>query len=158
MLKTIRVVAVLLLAIGFPLVSSSQEENPYTEFRQRTYALQEAYLKRLSAHQGVVMEDLEQKLAQQKWQTTLISIMVFVMVGFGLVLSAFQFYADFRSGGRSSVSIKIGSGSFELSSTVIGIAILALSFWFFQTYIDRVYSVSVFHIPPVEFTTFGVNR
>jgi hypothetical protein len=95
---------------------------------------------------------------QQKWQTTVISVMVVVMVGFGLILSALQFYSDFRSRGKSSVTIKIGSGTFELSSTVIGLAILAMSFWFFQTYIAKVYSVSIFNIQPIDVATFGVNR
>ena len=104
------------------------------------------------------MKDLEEKLQQQRWQTTVISVMVVVMVILGLILSALQFYSDFRNKDRSSMTIKIGGSSIEISSTVIGLAILALSFWFFQTYVDRVYSIKVFEIQPIDATTFGINR
>ena len=42
----------------------------------------------------------------------------------------------------------------EITSTVIGLAILAMSFWFFQTYINLVYDVKIFNIMPI--TTFNV--
>ena len=150
----------LLIIIFFTIItiSNAQKFDPYQSYRIKTYEIQQEYLKRLTEHQANIMQDLEQKLRQQQWQTSVISIMVIFMVLAGLVLSGFQFYSDFKSNGRSSVTLKIGSGSFELSSTVIGIVILALSFWFFQTYIDKVYSVSVFNVQPVDVTTFGVNR
>ncbi len=135
-----------------------EEVNPYRDFRENTYKQQAQYLQRVIEHQSKIMTDMEAKLEQQQWQTTAIAIMVMVMVIFGLVLSALQFYSDYKNQGKSSVTLKIGSGSFELSSTVIGIAILAMSFWFFHTYVDRVYSVNVFQVQPVDVTTFGVNR
>lgn len=156
-MKAARFLAILLLAPLFLWLHPAHAQNPYVEYRARTYAIQEAYLKRVTEHQVRVMEDFEKKLEQQKWQTTVVSIMVVVMVGCGVALSALQFYSDFRSRGQSSMTLKIGSGSFELSSTVIGLVILAMSFWFFQTYIDRVYAINITTLQPLDVTTFGLN-
>jgi len=156
--KLLRWLLVVALAFLAHSQVNAEEKNPYSDFRVKTYGIQEVYLKEITQHQRQVMKDLEEKLQQQKWQTSAISIMVFIMVTFGLVLSAMQFYADFKSKGQSSVSLKLGAGSFEINSTVIGLAILAISFWFFQIYIDKVYSVSVFNIQPIDVTTFGVNK
>jgi hypothetical protein len=104
------------------------------------------------------MKDMEAKLEQQKWQTNAIAIMVFIMVGAGLFLSYLQFQRDEKIEGKSSISIKMGAGGMEINSSVIGLAILALSFWFFQIYISHVYNVDVFNIPAIDMTTFGVNK
>jgi len=40
----------------------------------------------------------------------------------------------------------------------IGIGILALSFWFFQTYVEKVYDVKVMTVAPIDITTFGIDR
>ena len=148
----------LLLSILWMPVVAAPPSSTYQTYRDNTYEIQLAYLQRITPHQAKMMTDMEQKLTQQQWQTTAISIMVFIMVGFGLLLSALQFYLDFLRGGSSSVSFKFGGGSFELSSTVIGIGILGLSFWFFQTYVDKVYDVKVTTVSPIDITSFGVNR
>ena len=158
MIRVFRIVLILLLAFT-PLSSGYAEPmNPYEQYRAGTFETQQVYLKRITDHQAKIMDDLEQKLKQQQWQTTVISVMVVVMVLCGLGLSAMQFYLDFRSNGRSSMTFKFGSGSFELSSTVIFIGILALSFWFFQTYVDKVYSVKITTVPPIDVTTYGHNH
>lgn len=136
----------------------SASENPYLEYRVETYNMQEEYLRRVAEHQSAVMSDLEVKLAQQRWQTNAIAVMVILMVLAGLYLSYLQFRNDAEKGDKSSFSFKIGSGVFEVNSSVIGLAILAMSFWFFQTYIDRVYSVEVFTVAPIDMTTFGQNQ
>ncbi len=152
--------ALVLLMLFSCLVSVHAEPSPstYQNYRDSTYTIQRAYLQRIAQHQEKMMADMEQKLAQQQWQTNAISIMVFIMVGFGLVLSALQFYADFRRGHSSSITFRLGGGAFELSSTVIGIFILALSFWFFQMYIDKVYDVKIVTVSPIDITTFGIDR
>jgi hypothetical protein len=157
-MKKIYGMALLLLSLFFVPVQAAPDVSTYQAYRNSTYDTQRAYLQRIAQHQARMMNDMEQKLTQQQWQTTAISIMVFIMVGFGLVLSGLQFYLDFRRGGSSSVSFKFGGGSFELSSTVIGIGILALSFWFFQTYVEKVYDVKVMTVAPIDITTFGIDR
>lgn len=136
----------------------SESENPYLEYRVETYNMQEEYLRRVAEHQDAVMSDLEVKLVQQRWQTNAIAVMVIIMVLTGLYLSYLQFRSDAKKGEKSSFSFKIGSGVFEINSSVIGLAILAMSFWFFQTYINRVYSVEVFTVAPIDMTTFGQNQ
>ena len=116
-------------------VGYAMPENPYLEYRVETYSMQEEYLKRVAEHQGAVMSDLEVKLAQQRWQTNAIAVMVIIMVLAGLYLSYLQFRSDVKKGEKSSFSFKVGTGVFEVNSSVIGLAILAMSFWFFQTYI-----------------------
>jgi heme/copper-type cytochrome/quinol oxidase subunit 2 len=154
--RTLAMSITIILSIG--ATSAAEQPNPYVEFRVKTYSMQEAYLNRVAKHHAVVMQDLEDKLKQQQWQTTVVSVMVVVMVAFGVMLSALQFYADFRSNGKSSVTLKLGTGTIELNSTVIGLAILAMSFWFFQTYIDRVYTVKITHIQTIDLTRYGLNE
>lgn len=152
------VITILWFSMVAANVVRAEELNPYVEYRTKTYDLQLEYLQRITQHQAEVMRDMEHKLKQQQWQTNVIAIMVFIMVSMGLFLSFLQFREDAKQGGKSSFSFKIGAGSFEINSSVIGLAILAMSFWFFQTYIDRVYSVEVFTVAPLDVTTFGVNR
>lgn len=135
--------------------AAAGEAQDYSQFRQQTYQVQQAYLKRLADHHGQMMQDMERKLVQQEWQTTAISIMVMVMVGFGLVLSALQFYADWRKPNRSPISLKLGAGSIEINSSVIGIVILGLSFWFFQTYVSHVYEIKAIPLQPIDATQYG---
>ncbi len=151
-------ITILLFGMVVTNVVRAEETNAYIEYRTKTYDLQQEYLKQITQHQTEVMRDMEHKLKQQQWQTNAIAIMVFIMVSMGLVLSFLQFRQDAKQGGKSSFSFKIGAGSFEINSSVIGLAILAMSFWFFQTYIDRVYSVEIVTVAPLDVTTFGVNR
>lgn len=143
----------ILLLILYPSIVWGSEANTHSEFSGKFYAIQKQYLEKVTEHQYRVMEDLENKLEQQRWQTNAIAIMVFLMVVIGLLLSYLQFKRD-DSGSRSSFSLRLGSGSLEISSSVIGLVILALSFWFFQTYIKEVYDVSVFNMPFIDAASF----
>jgi hypothetical protein len=159
-MKFLKLVLFLLPFANLAIADTSvdKEPNVYVEYRTKTYDLQFQYLEGITKHQAEIMRDMEYKLRQQRWQTNAIAIMVIFMVSMGLYLSFLQFKKDEKEGGKSSFSFKVGSGSFEINSTVIGLAILAMSFWFFQTYIDKVYSVEVFTVAPIDVTTFGVNR
>ncbi len=149
---------IILTVILLPKPCIGEDSNPYITYRVKTYEIQEQYLSRIAQHQAEIMKDMEAKLKQQKWQTNAIAIMVFIMVGVGLFLSYLQFRNDEKAGGKSSVTMKIGTGNIEINSSVIGLVILALSFWFFQTYINHVYNVDVFNIPAIDMTTFGINK
>lgn len=148
----------MMLAALTSTASSAGEPQRYQEFRQETYKIQQAYLTQLTRHHVQMMRDMEVKLAQQEWQTTAISIMVMVMVGFGLVLSALQFYADWRRPAKAPISVKLGIGSVELNSSVIGIVILGLSFWFFQTYVNHVYDIKAIPLNPIDATQYGLSE
>mgnify|MGYP006989524473 CR=1 FL=1 len=115
------------------------------------------YVERLITHQSNLMEDVERKLGEQRWQTSAIAILVLLMVFSGIVLAALQFYVDYKNKGRSAIHFKIGSGSLESKSSVIGLAVLVFSMWFFYLYIDRVYSIRTITIPPLAWGQTAAN-
>lgn len=158
-----RVLCLLLTLMSCSVLSAQPMEqppelNPYLQFKKDMLEEQGIYLKDISRHQQILMRDLEVKMKQQQWQTTAIAIMVFIMVAMGLWLSYLQFKGDGKNDTKSSVHLKLGNGGIEINSSVIGLSILAMSFWFFQTYIDRVYSVEVKQFSTIDFSTFGSNQ
>ena len=80
--------------------------------------------------------------ALQQVQTVIITAMVVVLVGMGLRLSYLQFILDKDGNTQSVTTVKVGSGTIEVRSPVIGVIILALSLWFFQLYVQHVYKIT----------------
>lgn len=140
----------IILAIIYPHCALAVEEDALGEIKHEFLVIQKEYTEDVMDHQRRLMADLENKLNQQIWQTNVIAGMVLFMVLIGLWLSYLQFRRDEKTDSKSSFSLKIGSGTLEVSSSVIGLAILALSFWFFQTYVSEVYNVNIFEIPFVD--------
>lgn len=103
----------------------------------------EKYYKEYYQHQTSLMSAVEKAYALQYWQTLGIAIMVFIMVAAGLYLSYVQLKKEDKEGEKSSFYMKLGAGSFELNSSIIGLIILAMSFLFFKLYIDNVYEIKV---------------
>lgn len=68
-------------------------------------------------------------------------ILVIILVLGGLYLSYLQFKRDGSTGASSQASIEIGREGLKFSSSVIGLAILFMSFGFFYLYIERVYTI-----------------
>ena len=89
--------------------------------------------------------DALEALSFQDFQTKAISLVVLGMVLFGLWLSYLQFKRD-EPGKESNNELKIGSAGISISSKVIGLIILVISFWFFSVYVDKVYQVNTKHI------------
>ncbi len=100
-------------------------------------------------HRKALALDTEAALAAQGVQTVLIAIMVHIMVFLALYLSYLQFKADIagKSSGAKQTTIKISKDGVEFSSSVIGLIILFMSFWFFSVYVDHVYDIQV-NFPP----------
>ena len=69
-------------------------------------------------------------------------------------LSYLQFTRDKKDRSRSVTTLKLGSGSLEIKSPVIGLIILAMSFWFFQTYVSDVYTLKRMDIPAIDAAYF----
>lgn len=109
------------------------------------------YVSELSSHHYELMKSAERALIVQQVQTIVIAVMVFIMVGVGLRLSYLQFKRDETSEARSVTTLRVGSGSVEITSSVIGLIILIVSLWFFQTYVNRVYALEDLLIPPIDF-------
>ena len=76
-MKKIYGLAFLLLSLCFVPVQAAQDASTYQAYRNSTYDIQRAYLQSIAQHQARMMNDMEQKLTQQQWQTTAISVMVF---------------------------------------------------------------------------------
>jgi hypothetical protein len=74
----------------------------------------------------------------QLFSTGLMLAVVILVVFFGLAMS----YLEFQKGTETSSTIKIGAASLEVSSTVIGLVILAISLAFSFLYFDKAYKIS----------------
>ena len=112
------------------------------------------YVKQLANHHYDLMKMTEGAFNRQKWQTIAIAVMVHLMVAIGLWLSYLQFTRDKKDRSRSVTTLKLGSGSLEIKSPVIGLIILAMSFWFFQTYVSDVYTLKRMDIPAIDAAYF----
>jgi hypothetical protein len=78
----------------------------------------------------------------------LITILVLSITTGGVVMSYLQFRADLKAE-RSGppITFKAGAGGVEISSSVIGLVILAVSTAFFYLYVKEVYPVTVVGAP-----------
>lgn len=112
------------------------------------------YVTSLSQHQLALMRSAERALEAQQFQTVAIAIAVGVMVVAGLLLSFLQFWLDAKTDRRSITIIKAGNGGVEITSSVIGLIIIAISFWFFQAYINKVYAIESIHVPALDASYF----
>jgi hypothetical protein len=77
-------------------------------------------------------------LIVQLFSTVLLLAVVMFIIFFGLVMS----YLEFRKGGESSTTLKLGAANLEISSTIIGIVILSISLAFAYIYFDKAYKIS----------------
>ena len=109
--------------------------------------------------------------------TRIIFVLVVVIVGFGLFITYLQFSKDYTDSSyrrkpeesidpkeaagdpatpaavtpsRSVTSLKLGPGGLELSSQIIGLAVLAFSLGFFYLYVKNVYPMHEESIAKVE--------
>ena len=117
--------------------------------------IRRSYLEQRASHHDDLMNSAEGALTIQKVQTIGIAVMVIGMVVFALWLSYLQFKRDIDSKGQSVTKLKIGTGSIEISSSVIGLIILAISLWFFQTYVNNVYTLNPIDIPAIDAVQFS---
>lgn len=138
----------ILLAVLFSnnLFAQSSDQVPVS-----LEQMQIEYLQAIIDDQKAILEDTRKKLEGQRWQTAAIAIMVYLLVGCGLVFS----YLQFKQDGASAIEIKMGEGGFSINTSVIGIVILFMSFWFFQTYIDRVYALELIEFKQFDFSKLG---
>lgn len=142
------------ICILIPLFARASNPNnsPLDQYNSSILKLQQQYIESLAIHHYTLMRDLENKLQQQAWQTTVIAIVVILMVITGVALAALHFYMDYKNKGKSQIHIKFGTGVFEVNSSVIGVFIILASMWFFNLYIDKVYSPHTIPIAPIDFS------
>lgn len=93
----------------------------------------------------------------QYYQTILIAVVVHIMIGFGLYLSYLQFKRDEKfehdqkeaddNVKADNTEFKITKESISVSSNVIGLVILVISFLFYYVYIESVYTIHINYSP-----------
>lgn len=111
---------------------SNLEINRY---RHRTDHYREVY---------TIRENAYKRQGAFSW---VITIVVIVLVLGGLYLSYLQFKAEYvsrskiKSGDPQPSSLKISKDGLELSSSVIGLFVLAFSLLFFLTYVQHVFKI-----------------
>ena len=83
--------------------------------------------------------------------TNSISVLVFVLVFLGVVLSIAQFRQDARQkkANPQATTFKINKNGIEMSSSVIGLIILGISIVFFYVYVGDVYKLEELERKPV---------
>ncbi|MDE0219201.1 MAG: hypothetical protein OXJ90_08015 [Spirochaetaceae bacterium] len=143
--------AIICIGISVDLAAQNTQEEVAENIHKE-------YLISLTEHHKQLMNSAEVALKAQQIQTIVIAIMVGVMVSIGLLLSYLQFRRDDKADASSVTTLKIGSGSIEITSSVIGLIILALSLWFFLAYVNRVYTLDATNIPAISPTQFNVSE
>ena len=119
----------------------------------------------LIAEWEYLSNSLDQRRSAYEWShtsTILIFWMVMIIVAFGLVFSAIQFYIsmltarskvknpsgkeDSVNGNTNPTSVKISLSGLEVNSSVLGIIILIISLAFFYLYLIYVYPIREYKI------------
>jgi len=78
---------------------------------------------------------------QLYYHPVILSVVVMIVLA-GILFSAYQVWRDFKFGGNSITTFKIGRDGLELSSSVVGLISLTLSLLFFHSYATTVYGLS----------------
>jgi len=112
-------------------------------------------------HQKKLMSIVESTYDTQQWMTIVILVIVTILVFGGLYMSYLQFKADINNkplpeNGNSKTQIKMGKEGFEISSSIIGILILFMSFMFFYLYVKDVYTIK--SIASIEIAEKAVSK
>lgn len=152
----------ILFLFSFPIVgfcgeNITYERDPETfkhyEFKdaiikfERSIALNESerdLFKRRLIYAEKMLEHTEKIYDTQYYQTWAIFIVVIILVLGGFYLSFLQFKHDIEQNNKSSTtpsSISIGSNGIQLSSSVIGLLVLTISFLFFYLFVKEVYTI-----------------
>ena len=115
---------------------------------------QEKYRDTQIEYHETLMATAERAYLIQQIITVLIFIIVTILVLGGLYLSFLQFKADTTKqetnsseNGKPKTSFKISKDGIEFGSSVIGLIVLFMSFFFFNLYVSEVYTIKTNKIP-----------
>ena len=140
------------------LTVSAELEYNYQTFRSSAETLKDknAYFKALKEHHKELMAIEKRAYNIQQVMTVLIFFVVTALVLGGLWLSYMQFKLDITASSdqeKQKASFKIGKSGIEFSSSVIGLIVLFMSFFFFHMYIQDVYTIKLDKVEMLQFTT-----
>lgn len=135
-------------------------EYNYQSFKSSTASLQNQNIYNIARieHQKDLMRIEKNAYVVQQIMTVLIFFVVTALVLGGLWLSYIQFQNDIsRSSSpeeaQSKATFKIGKAGIEFSSSVIGLIVLFMSFFFFHLYVEDVYTIKTNKIEPLQFNS-----
>lgn len=86
----------------------------------------------------------------QYWTSLIIFITVIILVIGGFYLAYLQFKVDKTNNTSNESSLEISSKGIKISSSVIGLVILTISFAFFYLYIEEVHKI--YELPSINNT------
>lgn len=137
--------------IGFSEIEYNVEK--YKSSTTNLHAQSEYNAARIN-HQKNLMKITETAYSTQQVITIFIFVIVSILVLGGLLLSYFQFKTDAQATMNNSdagqkASFKIGKEGIEFSSSVIGLIVLFMSFFFFHLYVKDVYTIKTNKVTPL---------
>lgn len=134
------------------------------EFNIQTHKSSTALLKaqnsyteaRVEHHKKLMGIESKTYLIQQV-MSFLVFLVVTVLVFGGMWLSYLQFKGDITNevppnGEKTKATFKIGKDGIEFSSSVIGLIVLFMSFFFFHLYISEVYTIKPNKVEALQFS------
>ncbi|MDJ0902497.1 MAG: hypothetical protein QNJ55_27200 [Xenococcus sp. MO_188.B8] len=159
------------------LLASAREENSESgksawnlDFEKISEEVEKEFDKKnelIERQRNLLIEQIDHEIWKIKfyeksfeWQfasSIIILFIVIIIVIAGLYFSYIQFTKSFKQGNENSenkeikeTTIKIGTGEMEISSSVIGLIILTLSFAFFYLYITNVFPLEELGLTKIE--------
>jgi len=119
----------------------------YYEGREKRYRLNDSLRALVNAHQGWTLENRQSAMKRQQFIGIVVFCVAVVLVAIGVVFAWMQFRIAMRHAKAGEIlpasTIKASIGSIEVSSSVLGILILALSLAFFYLYLRYVFQLTV---------------
>lgn len=129
------------------LIDCLDQTNASEDITSVTNCPKQSYTSAWIEHQKELMTYTKNAYEYHGIMTKVIFWVVVVLVISGVFLSFLQFKADTSLGkgdnGGQKAHFKLGSDGLEFSSSVIGLIILFMSFFFFSTYVDKVYTIRI---------------
>jgi len=123
--------------------------------------IERKHLESIAQHQRKLMLNEEDAYDTQAWMTKAIFGIVTLMVVCGIIMSFMQFMSDIerkRKEPSEQTKIKISKDGLEISSSVIGLLVLFMSFMFFYLYIKDVYAIKINKVEPIRFSNLSTAK
>lgn len=119
----------------------------YYEGREKKYRLNDSLRALVNAHHGWTLENRQSAMKRQQSIGIAVFCIAVILVAIGVVFAWMQFRIAMRHAKAGEIlpasTIKASIGTIEVSSSVLGILILALSLAFFYLYLRYVFQLTV---------------
>jgi acyl carrier protein len=121
--------------------------HAYYKAVQAQNRVDEATFTQLGSYNNWSLENRQRTIERQQFAAMVVLAVVVFLVLTGVVFSGIQFYIAMRhsrfEAPAPATTLKASLNSIEVSSSILGVIILAISLLFFYFYLDRVFSLAV---------------